>query len=249
MATLNIPYSFLGPGVVGEIIPPPVGGQIYAQVAWQYVSFEGTVSGTPTDGLTITSYVDGVKASYQPYQADGDPVGTYRNDLAPYEITNKTSFEFTATVEEAGGAVDPFTVNLVDPATLSAEIQYCTVYDVYLLFGSENVNKWADINNLRNTEEIARAIIDQIVNASDYVDTKMRAKYYGVPFVNPYPRQINEITRIETGTNLQTNRGIEDEDTTFDGLRTKAETMIRGILAGQIRLDLDSAKAPPIPGN
>ena len=217
----------------------------YNQVDWQEVVFSGTILGVPTDDLDITAnYLGGDDLSYKPYQEAGATTGEYRVRLAPIEIESGASVTIEYTCPTANFDTPNSVVTLTDPATLDAGDQYCEVFDIYLKFGSENVNKWADLNNLRNTEEIARTIINQIVLSTDYIDTMLTGFFDTIPFAAPYPPQIVDACRINAGVNLQLARGIEDDDTTFDNLRMKADTMLKRILAGQIRLGLATADAP-----
>lgn len=217
----------------------------YQQVAWQLAKTTATVTptGEPVENIadTITATIDSNPSTYN-VQAT-DKANQYSLQIHVYEATPIVSpskamqVDWMTTGENVTLTPAGETIVLIDPATLSTETQYCTIEELYRWFGSENVNVWADKNNLRDTEEITNAIIDSIVIASSRVNALMRDKYYAIPF-SPIPAEIMQATRLMAGYELHASRGIEDSDGTIKAAKMEANSIIKQILAGQILFDL-----------
>ena len=218
----------------------------YQQLDWQQITVTALDGTTPTPGLTVsaavTSHLIGGGTLTDPFtnsfEDNGD--GTYTANLEPFEVTGVERIEITFTT---GGAatIAPEDITLVDPSTLSTETQYHTVEDLYSRFGSENINKWADMNNLRKPREIATRIIDAIVTASNYVESRLRQRYNSLPF-DPIPWDIRNLTRLRTGYVLYGARGIEDENDEVSSANTEFRKTLQEILRGQLRIDAPTVK-------
>ena len=94
----------------------------------------------------------------------------------------------------------------------------------------------------QDSDEIAQALIDFIVQASSRITASHRNKIYSVPFIAPVPQEITQICRLMTGYNLHAARGIEDEDGTIQAAANLAMEINKQILGSQIVLDLPRAK-------
>lgn len=217
----------------------------YQTIAWQTAETVATndADSSPATGIesTITAQIN---SQTQPYPTEETAVsGTYSRQLASYEITGVNQITVAWLTTTAGVTLTPIssTLTLIDPATLSNQIQYCTVCQLYQYFGSDNVNKWADKNNHKITEEIAPVIIDAIATASSRINALMRDKYYEIPFY-PAPYEIMHACRLMAGYELHAARGIEDDDATIQAAAKEAKMIIKQILAGQILFDLPTAQ-------
>lgn len=215
----------------------------YNEIGWQLVDINPTITekGDPAIGIEITATVDGITSVFQVKEI-GD--GLYQLELSTKEVPlSSATIELVYSTTTWGITIDPETISLKDPASLSTEPQYCTVSQLYQRFGADNINKWADLNNERDTDEITNNIIDAIVTTSADMTDQFRDKRYQVPFADPIPYSIMQATRLQAGYNLSTARGmVEDDDTALQNAEKEAQTTVKRIHAGQIRLDFQMAK-------
>ena len=213
---------------------------IYSQLDWQAFPFNAsTLVGGPVLGAEdqIKAFDSLVPFYYAITTESDDTAGLYQQRLLPTEIpAAKTQLDVTYERPVGWNAPLPEIIPLVDPATLIAGTQYCQVQDLYRRFGSENVNKWSDLNNIRNADEIALTIITAIVDVSAMIDDVFRIGRYVVPF-SPVPTMIKEVATLKAGYQLFSNRGIDDKDLSMEKVFQKSETMIRSIVGGQVQLD------------
>ena len=221
----------------------------FNQIGWQTHIFDVDVGGTPTAGLGDDLRVDkgGVFLINTPKDVEGQP-GKYSILFEPYEIRDPTETSFTLIYSYYGtdpnvNVPNPRDLNVTDPALLNTDTpQYCTVYELYTRFGYDNVNKWADMGNVQDINQISQKIIDEIVVASRNTDGRLRYRYNDIPFSDPYPNQVMNLTRLEAGVNLHDARGIEDTDNTLQPARNEAENLIRQIASGVLILDRQAAR-------
>lgn len=93
---------------------------------------------------------------------------------------------------------------------------YCTRADIEDLFGVSNVEKWADLDNDLDQDNIDDRITRAITEASDDIDEVMRGGPYDIPIVvtggSTTPTGITNIAATLAGVWLYTKRGIEDFD-------------------------------------
>ena len=131
-----------------------------------------------------------------------------------------------------------------------AQTLYCESSDVRIYFGSLNVDRWADLNNSQDPLEIEAAIESAIEYASSFVDSQLRGRPYGVPFLltdpdtgeDILPLEIRDITRKLAGYRLHYARGMEDADPTIHAAHTDALKQIKQIISGQMIFDLPSSR-------
>lgn len=124
---------------------------------------------------------------------------------------------------------------------------YCVRADVEDVFGSENVVKWADLNNKGEADEVAARIAWAIRWASNEVDSRLRRFIYVLPLANEgsvVPVEVVDVTATLAGVWLYENRGVQDFDPEtgvmvhrLEWNRKRAERTLQEILAGTRMLD------------
>ncbi len=124
---------------------------------------------------------------------------------------------------------------------------YATKSDIENVFGSDSVEKWADLNNKRQAAEI-RARINWALNlATTRVNSRLRGGPYEVPFSIPYDLIIVDLAARMAGVLLYQGRTTleteVDSTTLIDRNRQAIDRDIRNILAGRLRLDLTQTSA------
>lgn len=108
--------------------------------------------------------------------------------------------------------------------------------DVELIFGRENVLKWADLDNDRDTFKAEERIVDALSNALDYIYSRIRRRY-DVPFTTT-PRLIKWLNALYAGILLFDSRLIVAQPG-LDQLgkhRKEFRRVLREILSGQLHL-------------
>ena len=113
--------------------------------------------------------------------------------------------------------------------------------DLDLQYGRDNVDKWADLNNNRDADEIAARVAWALAAGDEEIDNRLRDGPYEVPFTT-IPGEITRLSALYAGFLLYDSRGITDQDGPDDQLknhRTRFETRCRMILSGQLKLDLE----------
>ncbi len=131
----------------------------------------------------------------------------------------------------------------VVPPTGCVGLYYAERTDIELAFGSDNVEKWADVNNNDNSTEIADRICWALKNSHFYINDKMTDGLYSIPFVLPYPVQIIMCCAKLAAVYLYDSRGITDmqengqEKNQMSFFRKECTEYLRGLLAGRYKLD------------
>lgn len=130
--------------------------------------------------------------------------------------------------------------------TITAAGAYHSVTDINNVFGADNVLKWADLDNDRDSAKIS-ARVQFVINSTEaHVNSLFRRSRYTIPFVVPIPFEILEICCYMSGAKLYEPR--QTDDITAEGVapmktlvmqkRRQAEDMARRILANKIVLDV-----------
>jgi len=88
--------------------------------------------------------------------------------------------------------------------------RYSSKAELDNLFGINNVNIWADLDNTKNSTAKRARMIAMMVKADSIIDAKLRDGPYKVPFVPPYPRTIINLSTRLAGFLLYEHRGITD---------------------------------------
>lgn len=133
---------------------------------------------------------------------------------------------------------------------------YCEREDLDKQFGAANVDKWANLSNDDDVDDIAALIeerVDWAIRAADEdVDGKLRHGPYHVPFTEDsdgesveVPGEITRLSATLAGVKLYESRGITDTNPETGQAVHKlmwhkrdAEKRLREIIAGTFRLDL-----------
>lgn len=106
------------------------------------------------------------------------------------------------------------------------------------IFGEQNVLKWADLDNNRNTQVIQSRIEDTLADALEYLYSRLRMRYT-VPFSNP-PRTIKFLNALDAGVRLYDGRLIIANDPPAQDQvgkhRKQYKRILREILSGQLHL-------------
>jgi phage gp36-like protein len=123
---------------------------------------------------------------------------------------------------------------------------YCVRADIEAVFGSTNVERWADLNNDGNATEITARIVRAIQIAEAEVNDRLRGGPYSLPF-STVPVAIENLTASLAGVWLYESRGVEDTDPHGNAVhrltwhKKNAQRMITEIHAGLRRFDDDDA--------
>lgn len=137
----------------------------------------------------------------------------------------------------------------VSPSTSSGSAVTPTNYVdrsyVEELFGPENIVKWADADNDRDSTKIANRVDDFIRDASAYFDDRMRGHVVELPLKTPYPATVKRIVGLIAGYRLYGIRGIDDKNVVMRSHRKEAEKLINMILSGQTELDVVNRNVYP----
>ena len=121
---------------------------------------------------------------------------------------------------------------------------YCTVDDLYEIFGEHNITKWADLDNDDNDSGVITSRIDRAIrHASNEVDSRLRHGIYTLPIASStgsIPEDIIDVVATLAGVYLYENKGIDDFDPDTGRVvhrlihsKKRAEGIIRSIQAGQ----------------
>lgn len=120
---------------------------------------------------------------------------------------------------------------------------YAARADVERIYGSVNVAKWADADNLLNAQDKDARVEWALCLATERINNRMRTGPYVVPF-STVPLEIVDLCATWAGVILYLSpRGVTDADEAANhelSLQEKwVQTQIRRIMAGQVRLDLE----------
>ena len=115
---------------------------------------------------------------------------------------------------------------------------YSTRLDTENIYGSDNVRKWADLNNLNDRDEITDRVAWAIQEAYDDLNGRLKNCKYTVPFAEPYDPIIVHLSARQVGVILYDSRMLVDSPV-FDELqfhRKLVEESFVKIHGGQISL-------------
>lgn len=126
---------------------------------------------------------------------------------------------------------------------------YATRQDVVLVFGADNVTRWADLDGDRDPVSIESRISYALQTASAELDDVLRGRRYKFPItVSPTVRDL--VVRM-TALRLYDARGIIDGDPTADKMsvvRATVDKMLGRIRRGEVNLLGESAVSYPTIG-
>lgn len=92
---------------------------------------------------------------------------------------------------------------------------YCVRADLEVLFGANNILKWADLDNDEDGDKITARITAAIVTEDAYIESFMRGGPYELPLADDedaVPVLVRDISTRLAGANLYSTRGILDYD-------------------------------------
>ncbi len=121
----------------------------------------------------------------------------------------------------------------------TSNVVYCTRQNVEDIYGPDNVIKWADLDNDRDSNKIEDRIVCIIDKATEEIECRLRDGPYKIPFIAPFDKVITDICARLTGVMLYELRGIQDSDSKNDDLlwhRKQVDQVIDGIMARKYRL-------------
>lgn len=203
-----------------------------------------TAGGDPAEGVSVwvTNESGNVVAGTRLTDSDGeatfllDDGTTYlywarRDGLNPvlgesFVAGDDDPHEFVTT--EAGG----------DGVTYSADS------DVEAIYGSTNVDKWADLNNNEDAGEITARKLWAREQAYARVNARLLHGPYEIPFDSPAPTLVVRMEAALAGVYLYQSRGVTDFDAdgrAVDQLaheRKQFDVDVRDILTRRLRLDV-----------
>jgi len=125
-----------------------------------------------------------------------------------------------------------------------ALLGYAIRTDIENIYGKENIEQYADLNNTKNAGEIEVRINSMLELAEETINGRLREGPYVIPFAIPVVFLIKDLTARMTGVLLYDGRGIvdaEDEEEGVENLRPHrkmVESTIKQILGYKLKLDL-----------
>ena len=129
-----------------------------------------------------------------------------------------------------------------DSAVTPYVVGYATREDVEAIFGSSNVAKWADMDNLGLEETITARINAALQYAAAQIDSRLGVSGFTVPLElidggDEYPVVIVNLAAALAGVWLYESRGIEDKGEIAHRLvynKTKALEALEAIATGRL---------------
>ena len=119
---------------------------------------------------------------------------------------------------------------------------YCVRADVEVIYGKDNVNKWGDINNTGELDEVTSRVSWAIDNADVYIDGKLKGGPYKLPFTST-PALIKDLSARLAGHFLFQTRILDDEVPSEVSIAEQhkryVDQVLREIVSGVMKL-LDS---------
>lgn len=127
----------------------------------------------------------------------------------------------------------------------ASAVTLCDDADLDLVFGKRNVDKWADLNNDKDTTAILAVRARAREDATNEIYDLLRGGPYAIPFTSVPSAARRQCSKL-AGVLLYEGRGVMDT-TDEDGKhrlrmhKKEVYTWCRRIRGGQIRLDLADA--------
>lgn len=87
---------------------------------------------------------------------------------------------------------------------------YAAESDCKIIFGKHNIEKWADVDNAKDAAAIESRIEWALALAEETVNNRLRGGPYAVPFSEPAPLVVTDVTARLAGVLLYEARGVTD---------------------------------------
>lgn len=116
---------------------------------------------------------------------------------------------------------------------------YASIDGMVAIYGSGNIDEWADLNNNRNGSEMTAAKQAAIAKADAHIDAVLRRTHYHLPLADAsgtVPTEVQHAANMLAGIFLHDWRGQAEGDK-LETQRTFVNEFLNGILTGQIRLN------------
>ena len=118
-----------------------------------------------------------------------------------------------------------------------------TKNDIDLIFGKATVEIWADLNNKRIPVEIKARVDWALTLVEAKINARLRNGPYTIPFVAPFDPIIVDLKARWAGVLLYDGRRVadsEETENTPEHHRVMIDQTIKAILAGTLRLDVET---------
>lgn len=173
---------------------------------------------------------------------EDDPYNWLHEVPAAAFVTGDKFYSLRYTIDTVAGSplVMPEIIIKIIDQTAETDA-YAQRQDVEMIFGSQNVEKWADLDNREDQYHIAQRISWALELAKAKIDDTLRDGPYEIPFSAPYPTTIKDVNARWAGVLLYDSRGIQDTDEdgkVNDNLkvhRVYVEDFLKKVLAGKIK--------------
>jgi len=180
-----------------------------------------------------------------PYDGVNGGLDTLTRYATMIQVADSGDYQFTAEALELGPTCTTYTLS-----TPGISVPECYAPDEYLdlVFGKNNIDKWADLDNEGDATTIANRRAWATCTASALIDSRFRDGTYVIPFVEPIELDIVDLCARWAGVLLYDGRLIrEDQDQTDEmGHQRKIiEDRITKLLSGQMRLNLTRTSNAP----
>ena len=120
---------------------------------------------------------------------------------------------------------------------------YCVQADVEQIYGIDNVQTWADLDNNKFPTDITARIVAMITQSREYIDSKLKNGPYDISTFDATEPNMNRMNSLLAGVYLYENRGINDFDPEsgrsvhrLAWQRKEVDNSIMSILKGAMRL-------------
>lgn len=120
---------------------------------------------------------------------------------------------------------------------------YCEDADVNMVFGRINVDRWADVDNVKDPTSVAARRAWAIEQASAEFDDRMRNGPLQAPILDPFPPIVVRMVSYLAGVLLYESRGVVDMDAKGKPLhvlswaKDRFDEFVRDVHARRIAVD------------
>ena len=128
--------------------------------------------------------------------------------------------------------------------------RYIGQSDVEQIFGTVNVAKWSNLDNLDESgSPDTTRITTAITYAEDWLDEQLRNGPYTTPLAGTLPQTVKNAVAAMAGVWLYEARGVDDFDGESDNPitahRNRAQRYVARVLRGEVQLDIERSEVGP----